>query len=198
MPLDQTISAAVSYSGASTVLMGSGNYYDLAHPETSVVTIEDVAYGLAFKSRFSGQTVSQVLRRRVFYSVAEHCVRGSRVIAQELARDFLLHELNEVIWADFLTPQKAMIPDAVKHADQSGAALARQFGVKMLDKQEVKRIDLIMLATERRDLMPPTEEAWKILEGIEPLPERIVPYQHPEMAAEAFLRRVKELDIVGR
>jgi hypothetical protein len=52
--------------------------------------------------------------------------------------------------------------------------------------------DRILLATEKRDLMPPDPEDWEILAGIRPLPGRIVPW--PEVRARTlFLRRFEEL-----
>ena len=32
---------------ANHILLGSGTYFDYQHPETSRLTIEDIAYGLA-------------------------------------------------------------------------------------------------------------------------------------------------------
>ncbi len=40
-----------------TILIGSGNYCDYENPEESVLTIEDIAYGLGFTCRFETQTV---------------------------------------------------------------------------------------------------------------------------------------------
>jgi hypothetical protein len=47
-------------------------------------------------------------------------------------------------------------------------------------------------ATERRDVLPPSDLHWPELDGVSPLDERIVPLP-PEKAREAFLRRHQEL-----
>lgn len=164
------------YAMAPTMLMGSGNYFNFLSPETSSVTDEDVAYGLAFTARFRGQTVSQVTGRRCMYGVGEHILRGLAIIAPEFRYDWTMHELGEVPWGDFITPQKAFNPRLDDDEKRSFRAIGRQFGVSLVQPEEVKRVDLIMLATERRDLMPPTPgDPWGIIEGIEPLSERIVP-----------------------
>lgn len=178
------------------MLLGSGNYFDFMSPETSLVTIEDIAYGLAGTSRFRGQTVSQISNQRCLYTVAEHCLRGSYQIDPDLAYDFLMHELDEVAWGDTISPQKAFLPDFARVAKRTGIALGRRYGVGMLTDParaaEVKRIDLIMLATERRDLMPPTPEVWPIIAGVEPLEERIVPIA-PDVVAGLFLARYDQI-----
>jgi len=56
----------------------------------------------------------------------------------------------------------------------------------------VKHADLVLLATERRDLMPPNNDTWSLLEGIEPLREVINPWG-PEKARREFLNRWVEL-----
>jgi hypothetical protein len=53
-----------------------------------------------------------------------------------------------------------------------------------------KRIDLRMLATEKRDLMPNNvgDSKWALIAGIEPLPFKIAPWR-PSEARHRFLQR---------
>lgn len=188
-------SAIVRYIKGPTMLMGSGHYFDFLSPETSRITDEDIAWGLAGTNRFRAQTVSQVSGKRCFYSVAEHCIRGSYVIEPDLAYLFLMHELGEVPWGDIITPQKVFVPELDRLERRSLRSLARHRRLDFaLHWDAIKRVDLIMLATERRDLMPPTTEQWEILDRFDPLPERI---EHPdpnkELVAERFLARMREL-----
>ncbi len=55
----------------------------------------------------------------------------------------------------------------------------------------IKEADLVSMATERRDLLPPGPP-WPSLERIQPLPNRIVPWP-PAVARLAFKRRFKQL-----
>jgi hypothetical protein len=66
------------------------------------------------------------------------------------------------------------------------AKISERFSLSGLDHPEIKRADLILLATERRDLMPMELMDWPVLDGIEALRMRIQPMT-PEAAAKAFL-----------
>lgn len=178
--------------GGATILMGSGLYFDYATPEVSPITIEDIAWGLASTGRFAGQCWSPILKRRVFYSVAEHCVRMSMVVPRAFALDALMHELGEAPCGDLTSPLKRLCPDFKTIEKRCARAIETRFGVTMTDPALIKHYDLRMLATERRDLMRWGGEAWEILDGVEPLDMIILP-AGPEAAAEAFLARYKEI-----
>lgn len=183
------------YAEGPVMLLGSGNYFDFLSPETSMLTDEDVAYGLAFTARFRGQTVSQVTGRRVMYSVAEHCLRGCSIVDPAYEYDWLMHELGEVPWGDIISPQKQFVEGLKRNEERSYRALARRFGSSLEQPSEVpeiKRVDLIMLATERRDLMPSTSDKWVLIEGVEPMVDRIIPMDIYEVA-ELFLARMRAL-----
>lgn len=178
--------------GGAAILMGSGLYFDYAAPERTPVTIEDIAWGLACTGRFAGQCWSPALGRRVFYSVAEHCVRMSGVVPHAFAFDALMHELGEAPCGDATSPLKRICPDFKSVEKHCARALEAQFGVTMTNPALIKHYDLRMLATERRDLMRWSGEPWEILKGVEPLDIRILP-MGPDAAAEAFLARFTEL-----
>ena len=52
--------------------------------------------------------------------------------------------------------------------------------------------DVILLATEQRDLLPPHDDEWALLRGVEPCQDPIHPWP-PESARLAFLQRYHEL-----
>jgi hypothetical protein len=51
---------------------------------------------------------------------------------------------------------------------------------------------MVALATEKRDLMPYSTEAWSYLDGIDALPDIIEP-MGPQAAKEAFLQAFRSL-----
>lgn len=70
--------------------------------------------------------------------------------------------------------------------------IAEHFGISTEMPDSVKAIDLRLLATERRDVMPADDEPWECLVGIEPLPTVIEPW--PAVIAEQrFLERLRKL-----
>jgi len=182
-----------------TIMLGSGTYFDFENPEASQITIEDVAYGLAFACRFAGQAVSRATGQRAFYSVAQHCVLMSYAIADDPAfepgddYDALMHELGEPTCGDMTGPLKSLCPDYKRVEKRCEAAGLARFNVRMRDPVLIKRWDLRMLATEKRDLMPGADRhEWAWVKGAEPLPQRISPWG-PYEAAEIFLSRYRTL-----
>ncbi|WPE19934.1 hypothetical protein [Shinella zoogloeoides] len=175
-----------------TILLGSGTYFDFEAPELSEITIEDVAYGLAFEGRCAGQCFSRITGRRVFYSVAEHCVRMSWVVPEDLALEALMHEVGEAVCGDMTGPLKSMIPRFKSIEKRCEAAILDRFGVSIDHPLEIKIADTRMFATERRDLLPWRGEAWSAEDRSQPYDFEIVPWA-PEVAAEEFLRRYHEL-----
>jgi len=190
--IEQMKAASIRRIKGPTILLGSGSYFDFEAPETSDITVEDVAYGLAYACRFAGQCWSRILGRRVFYSVAEHCVRMSRAAPPALQFQALMHELGEPVCGDMTGPLKSICPDYKTVEKRCEAAIAAKFGVVIDDPDAIKMLDLRMLATERRDLMRWSGEEWTWVKGAKPFEFEIVPWD-PEPAARAFLHRYHEL-----
>jgi len=183
--------SVIRHAIGPTILLGSGTYFDFEDPESSEITIEDIAYGLAFEGRCAGQCYSRHFQRRVFYSVAEHCVRMSYAIAPELAMQALMHEVGEAVCGDMTAPLKSLVPGFKAIEKRCEAAILTRFGITITDPVALKQADVRMLATERRDLLLWRGERWS-LSDIKPYDFEIYPWS-PEQAAEAFLLRYREL-----
>jgi hypothetical protein len=175
-----------------TILLGSGTYFDFEDPASAELTIDDVAYGLAFACRFAGQCVERATGRRVFYAVAEHCVRMSDEAPPPLKLYALMHELGEATCGDMTGPLKTLCPDYKGVEKRCEAAAMQRFGIPPVDLDAIKLLDLRMLATERRDLMPWSGESWAWVKGAEPFDFAISPWD-PYFAAEQFLDRYQKL-----
>jgi len=168
-----------------TILLGSGTYFDFENPEASQLTIEDVAYSLAFQSRFTGQCVSRRTGRRVYYSIAQHCAIMAHYADPPHKLAALMHEVGEATCGDLNAPLKAICPDYKRVEKRCETAGLRHFGVDVPNPAYVKLLDMCMLATERRDLMPWKGEEWT--GTATPFAEEIIPWENPHSAAEAFL-----------
>ncbi|MER9336170.1 hypothetical protein NKJ06_19620 [Mesorhizobium sp. M0293] len=175
-----------------TILLGSGNFFDYDDTENSEISLLDLAYGLAFAARFSGQCVSQNTGRRVYYSVAQHCEIMSRVAPPEFAYAALMHECGESVCGDLTTPLKSKLPDYRRIEKQCEKAIMSAFQVGDFDRSVIKTYDVRLWVTERRDLMNWDGKRWSEDDVAEPFDFEIVPLG-PYEAADAFVARFLEI-----
>ena len=176
-------------SGRTAMLMASGFTLQLDSPRAEGMPITDVARALAYQPRWAGAT-------RVFYSVAEHSVLVSRLVPPQLAFDGLMHDCDEAISGDVPSCVKELLGrDHLKaKLGPVKLALSRWFGFR-LDDPRVKHADLVCMATELRDLLPPAWMDWGHLPPSHP--DKIAPVG-PERAYTLFLERYEELKPLGR
>lgn len=168
---------------APEILTFTGHYFDFLQPQTSHVCIEDIARALSQICRFTGHT-------RSFYSVAQHAVLVSRIVPPEDAWAGLHHDDAEAYLGDVARPLKLMLPDYRKIEAGVEAAVFAHFGVPFPLPSSVKHADMVMLATERRDLMSPIGD-WNL--GVEPLADYVIEPMSQRRAEEMFLERYDAL-----
>ena len=146
------------------ILTNSGKHFDFADPQPDQIDILDIAQGLANECRYAGQC-------RTFYSVAQHSFLASQIVSHRNALEALLHDAAEAYCKDIPRPLKYMLPDYQEIEARVEGAIRERFKLPAQMTPEVKRADLILLATERRDLMPSDDTPWPVLEGIIRPPE---------------------------
>lgn len=171
-------------SGRTAIITASGFVIDLTDPDASGLPVEDVARALAYQPRWCGAT-------KHFYSVAEHSVMVSRLVPEPLSYHALWHDCIEFIQGDWPSPLKVYLGrDAInRKLEPIEAALARRFRFERgLD--EVKKADLVAMATELRDLLPGAWMDWGHLPA--PAPDEIQPVG-PERAFALFMERYEEV-----
>lgn len=124
---------------------------------------------------------------REFYSVAQHSVLVSQIVPVEHQLAGLLHDAAEALVGDMVRPFKNILPDyrAIELAVEN--VILTRLGVISIP-DTVKHADLVLLSTERRDLLPKDDREWPILAGIEPLDAPIQPWT-PSRAEFEFLNR---------
>lgn len=167
------------------ILTNSGKHFDFADPQPDQIDILDIAQGLANECRYAGQC-------RAFYSVAQHSYLASQIVSHHNALEALLHDAAEAYCKDIPRPLKYMLPDYKAIEARVEGAIRERFKLPAQMTPEVKRADLILLATERRDLMPADDTPWPILEGIIPL-ERKIAAAHASRSQALFIKRWVEL-----
>jgi hypothetical protein len=169
----------------SWILTATGRHFSYTDPRPEDIHILDIAQGLANEARYNGHT-------RAFYSVAQHAWLASRIVPAEHALEALLHDSSEAYCKDIPRPLKQLLPDYQAIEERVETIIRARFDLPGAMSPAVKHADLVLLATERRDLMPDDATPWQILANIEPLPRKIIAMQ-PSRAQAIFLKRYVEL-----
>lgn len=150
------------------ILTRTGIPFDVLEPTADMVQPLDIAHALAHTCRFGGHTLRH-------YSVAEHCVRVAKLVPAEHQLAALLHDATEAYVGDMVRPLKQALPAYQQIEQRVWHAICQRFDLDPVLPECVHQADLVMLATERRDLMPEHPAPWPCLQSVEPLPARIVP-----------------------
>lgn len=165
-----------------------GRAVDLLSPTADDIDPVELSILAGRLNRFGGHT-------RTPYTVADHSWRVARECPDALMLAGLLHDAHEAYYgADISQPLKALIETygnvlaVVENAWDR--AIAERFGLdpSAFHSPEVKRADLALLATEKRDLMQPAPMPWRELPDA--LPDRIVPMRN---SGAQFARLLSEL-----
>ncbi len=146
------------------------------------INLAETATVLSRICRFGGRT-------EVFYSVAEHSVRCAELVRDKgygLFEQFyaLNHEGDEsLLGFDPPSPLLTLTPDLKRLKLAAHTAYMNRYGLPVEMPAIVKIADMVMLSTEKRDLMKPEPLPWYSMP--EPLQATIVPWSMQE-AAERF------------
>jgi hypothetical protein len=170
-----------------TILLASGYYVNPMALRPDDVRIEDIAHALGNQCRYSGHT-------REFYSVAEHSIRVAEILEAdgepvETILFGLLHDAAEAYLIDLPRPLKhdSALGEAYREAEERCLrAVMTHFGLWRPEPRCVRVADLVMLATERRDLMP-GDDVWAVIANVAPLPDEIEQTLRPQDARAEFL-----------
>lgn len=177
-------------------LTASGRQFFLADPRPEDVCIEDIAHALSNICRFGGHC-------RIFYSVAQHAVLVSRLVAPKHAYLGLHHDDAEAYTGDMIRPLKKLLRD-FRHVERAiEIAVGTALGVPLFVVTstaaawgDVKRADMIALATERRDIGAGDRFRPELVQdderGFEPA-DFVIEALTPEAARVQYLQRHYEL-----
>ncbi|QXQ07433.1 hypothetical protein KX816_05245 [Sphingosinicellaceae bacterium] len=175
---------AVNMAVGPTIMLQSGEWFDILDPRGSTFTIEDIAHGLANTCRYAGQC-------KEFYSVAEHSLHVSATCTTA-PFEALMHDAAEAFIGDVTRPLKQLLPEykAIEHDIEQ--AVFERFSLPPILSPEVKQADLRVLAAEQAQIMAPSTSDWAKTSNIYPATIR-VEFMPPKAAKKAFLKRFAEL-----
>lgn len=133
-------------------------FYPFA-PDVDQIDIKDIALSLSKMCRYNGHCWGM-------FSVAKHSSVGASMImydnifklddfeAKQLAKQFLLHDASEAYLGDLISPIKAFSPDYKITEGIVEETISEKFNLPYPLSPNVKLMDRIMLAWEKRDIIP--------------------------------------------
>ena len=190
----------------------SGRLCSLSHPTPAEVDFVDIAQALSQLNRYAGNSLVPI-------SVAHHTLIGLAECPEELKPWWLLHDAHEQRICEVTTPAKRALETTAEEiaaevsphtawAPGVAAALVSRTLARLTarhdaaihtaaglplpsasQKAAIRQIDLICLATERRDFHAPPSAAWDIDE-MDPPPRaarRVHKWRAPARCAEELL-----------
>lgn len=171
-------------SAQTSIPIVSGSYFDFVDLDRNEVIITDIAHALANVCKFGGHT-------REFFSVAQHSVLVSQVVPPAEALPALFLDADKAYMGmtnvpEELTPELMLIQKRVR------GDIFQKLGLPLEISDAVRAADLILRATEHRDLMPQPSVPWELIAGVTPLAKTIVPLP-PTLACLQFIERYKEI-----
>lgn len=152
------------------------------HPED--LDLSAIAHALSLQCRFGGHI-------REFYSVAQHCIEVSH-LCENYPLEGLMHDASEAYLGDIVKPLKSLFPAYAEGEAKMEQAIASRWGLAWPWPEEVKRADLVMLSTEKRDLLDPSDQDWGPMP--EPIDWRLSGWT-PRVAERLFLERARSLGL---
>lgn len=164
----------------------TGQHINYLNVRAEQINVEDIAVSLSNICRFAGHVPE-------FYSVAQHAVLCSQIVPAEFAFEALMHDAAEAYCQDIPAPLKRLLPDYQRIEEAVDIVIRQKYELPEIMSTPVKYADLVMLATERRDLDLDDGSVWPMLEGIPPSDMFTLIPLKPGQAYGLFLNRFKEL-----
>lgn len=166
--------------------MHDGSAFFVLTPRPEDIDIQHIAQALAKTCRFNGQTKDH----KTFASIAQHSVNVSLHKPHLYPKEKLLHDGDEGYAPDMLRPLKMLMPEYALIGERLQKAIFERFHLTWPMPVEVMESDNVLLATEKRDFLAPSQYEWANLP--DPLPEQLEPMS-PEVSYHYFLDRFEEL-----
>lgn len=127
----------------------SGLCLDVLDPRPEQICIQDIARGLAYQCRFTGQTSE-------FYSVAAHSCLVSLLVSPQNALAGLLHDAAEAYINDIPRPVKPLLHGYKTIEDAITKVIFSVYRLPYPSSPEIRRADAVAVCIEQSILLPDT------------------------------------------
>lgn len=155
------------------ILTANGQQVDLLRTQANVITLADVSHALAQINRFNGHCARP-------YCVAEHSLLVLDIIVHLYAPASphcrlaaLMHDAHEAYVGDMATPVKQVVGEGWRLLEHRFERCLRSaWGLHVASHEYaamIKHADLIALATERAQLLPPSAAQFESLVNVQPV-----------------------------
>ncbi len=133
----------------------SGGLYWPVDPRSRDIVLEDIVHATSQICRFGGHCKRP-------YSVLEHSVLVSAVVAPEHALQGLAHDFTEAYVGDMVRPLKSSVAGYAEIEDQHWSAICLALGVAYHLHPTVKQADNNVLLAEKEALLAPCKHTWSV------------------------------------
>lgn len=163
------------------VATACGNTIDLFNPDPALLSVENVARGLANRSRYAGQCD--------YYSVAEHSIYVSRSVPEEYAMEALFHDAAEAFTADITKPFGQHFRSILEFIAELQLKCYAALGIN-------RTTDSVKAVHNADQAIVPLEQYWLWPKRF-PVPDSLTWFEpdmyDPVPAYQAFMARYREL-----
>jgi uncharacterized protein len=134
------------YNEAPVIRTFSGVWFNAFEPTMEMICIDDIAHALSNQCRFGGHLPK-------FYSVAQHSILTSVIVAPENKLAALLHDASEAYLLDIPRPIKKKLSNYAEVEHNLMTVIAEKYGFQWPLNEDVKRADEILLQKEWNEIM---------------------------------------------
>jgi hypothetical protein len=169
----------------TTIDLYGGISFDYLNPGAWQFSPIAVARSLSKICRYTGHS-------KEFYSVAQHSVLVSRLVAPEHAYTALFHDAAEIFMGDCNSPLKQLLPDYKALEEKVEKAIFPIIGIPYPAPAAVKMVDIALREHEQRDFMYINTNPLENFPSGYQVPNPIKSLNHEEAFLE-FMDRYREL-----
>jgi uncharacterized protein len=154
-------------------------------PDPDMICIRDIAHALSQVNRFGGHS-------REPYNVGHHSILVSSMLETDKLEG-LMHDAPEAYVGDMVQPLKRFMPEFREVEKLIWRVICAKYGMKEELPPSVKYADLVLLMTEKRDLLVKHPDPWAVTEEeYPPLPGTIIPWSS-DTSERIFINLFNEL-----